>query len=237
MVMSTAQGEHLGEDHPHRQHHCRGWSGRPGVGLIGDRLSATWKQPVVVEGIVGAGGNLAAAHVAKAPPDGYTLLMSGDAAIVTNISLYKKLPFDPLRDLLPITQVGLTPNILTVHNDVPAKTAQELAALVRAQKGKFVYGHGGLGFSTHLAGEVFKSMAKADIQQVPYKTGRRLMTDLLTGRITMCFCNVTQVLPHVREGKLRALAISGLKRSAQRRTYRPWTKPNSAASMSRPGSR
>jgi tripartite-type tricarboxylate transporter receptor subunit TctC len=183
--------------------------------LIGDRLSATWKQPVVVEAIVGAGGNLAAAHVAKAPPDGYTLLMSGDAAIVTNISLYRKLPFDPVRDLRPITQVALTPNILTVHNDVPAKTVQELAALARAQKGKLVYGHGGLGFSTHLAGEVFKHMAKADIQQVPYKTGQALITDLLTGRITMCFCNVTQVLPLVREGKLRALATSGLKRWAQ----------------------
>jgi tripartite-type tricarboxylate transporter receptor subunit TctC len=183
--------------------------------LIGDRLSAAWKQPVVVESIVGAGGNLAAAHVAKAPPDGYTLLMSGDAAIVTNISLYKKLPFDPTRDLVPITQVALTPNILTVHNGVPAKTAQELAALARAQSGKLVYGHGGLGFSTHLAGQVFKSMAKADIQQVPYKTGSALMTDLLAGRITMCFCNVTQVLPHVREGKLRALAATGLKRAAQ----------------------
>jgi tripartite-type tricarboxylate transporter receptor subunit TctC len=183
--------------------------------LIGDRLSAAWKQPVVVESIVGAGGNLAAAHVAKAPPDGYTLLMTGDAAIVTNISLYKKMAYDPVRDLIPITQVALTPNILTVHNDVPAKTAQELAAFARAQNGKLTYGHGGLGFSTHLAGQVFKSMAKADIQHVPYKTGQALMTDLLTGRITMCFCNVTQVLPHVREGKLRALAATGLKRSAQ----------------------
>ena len=102
--------------------------------LIGDRLSAAWKQPVVVEAIVGAGGNLAAAHVAKAPPDGYTLLMTGDAAIITNISLYKKMAYDPVRDLLPITQVALTPNILTVHNDVPATTAQELAAFARARR-------------------------------------------------------------------------------------------------------
>ena len=182
--------------------------------LIGDRLSAAWKQPVVVESIVGAGGNLAAAHVAKAAPDGYTLLMSGDAAIVTNVSLYKKLAFDPVRDLVPITQVAFTPNILTVNNDVPAKTAQELAALARSQPGKLAYGHGGLGFSTHLAGEVFKFMAKANIQQVPYKTPPALMTDLLSGRIAMCFCNISQVLPHVRAGKLRALATTAPKRSA-----------------------
>ncbi len=183
--------------------------------LIGDRLSAAWKQPVVVESIVGAGGNLAAAHVAKAVPDGYTLFMSGDAAIVTNISLYKKLPFDPVRDFAPITQVAFTPNILTVHKDVPAKTAQELAALARAQPGKLAYGHGGLGFSTHLAGEVFKSMAKADFQHVPYKAGPALMTDLLSGRIAMCFCNITAVLPQVRDGKVRALATSAPKRSPQ----------------------
>jgi tripartite-type tricarboxylate transporter receptor subunit TctC len=183
--------------------------------VVGDKLTEAWGKPIVVESMVGAGGNLAAAHVAKAAPDGYTLLMSGDAAIVTNISLYKSLPYDPVKDLSPISQVAFTPNILVVGNEVPAKSVQELVALARSQPGKLTFAHGGLGFSTHLAGEVFKLKARIDIQQVVYRGAvTAAVPDLIAGRVTMCFCNISSVLPLIREGKLRALAISSRKRSA-----------------------
>ncbi len=180
--------------------------------LIGDKLSAAWGKPVIVEAVVGAGGNLGAAHVAKAAPDGYTLLMTGDAAIVTNLHLYKKLPFDPVKDLVPISQIGFTPNILAVPNDLPAKTVQELANLARTQPGKLTYAHGGNGFSQHLAGELFNVRAGVKVQAVPFRSGPAIMPDLMTARVSMCFCNITAVLPLAREGRLRALAITSLKR-------------------------
>jgi len=183
--------------------------------LLGDKLSAAFRQPVVVESMVGAAGNLAAAHVARATPDGYTLLMSGDAAVTTNVTLYRNIPYDPRKDLAPITQVVATPNILTVHPDVPATTVAELIAYVKANPGKLNYGHGGIGFSTHLAGQVFKLAVNTDIQHVPFRTWAAQMTDLLTGRIDMCFCNISLVLPQIAEGKLRGLAVTSLKRAAQ----------------------
>ncbi len=181
--------------------------------LIGDKLAAAWNQPVVVESKVGAGGSLAAGYVAKATPDGYTLLMSGDAAMVTNLHLYKSLSYDPVKDLAPISQLAFTTNILAVSNDVPAKTVQELVALARSQPGTLTYAHGGVGFSQHLGAEVFKSTAGINIAQVPFRGGTTVMPDLIAGRVTMCFCNLTTVLPLVREGKLKALAVTSIKRS------------------------
>ena len=183
--------------------------------LLGDKVSAAFRQPVVVESVAGAAGNLAAAHVARATPDGYTLLMSGDAAVTTNVTLYRNIPYDPRKDLSPITQVVATPNILTVHPDIPAKTVAELVTYAKANPGKLNYGHGGIGFSTHLAGQVFNLTAGTDIQHVPFRTPAALMTDLLTGRVNMCFCNISQVLPHIAEGKLRGLAVTSLNRSQQ----------------------
>ena len=183
--------------------------------LLGDRLSASFRQPVVVESMVGAAGNLAAAHVARATADGYTLLMSGDAAVTTNVTLYRNIPYNPVKDLAPITQVVATPNILTVHPDLPAKTVAELVTYVKANPGKLNYGHGGIGFSTHLAGQVFKLAVGSDIQHVPFRTPAAQMTELLTGRVGMCFCAISVVLPHIKEGKLRGLAVTSLKRSQQ----------------------
>ena len=183
--------------------------------LLGDKLSAAFRQPVVVESMVGAAGNLAAAHVARATPDGYTLLMSGDAAVTTNVTLYRNIPYDPRKDLAPITQVVATPNILTVHPDIPAKTVAELVTYAKANPGKLNYGHGGIGFSTHLAGQVFNLTVGTDIQHVPFRTPTALMTDLLTGRVNMCFCNISQMLPHIAEGKLRGLAVTSIKRAQQ----------------------
>jgi tripartite-type tricarboxylate transporter receptor subunit TctC len=179
--------------------------------LIGDKLSAAFGKPVVVEGMPGAGGSLAATHVARAAPDGYTLLLSGDAALVTNISLYDKLAYDPVKDLSPVTQVMATPNLLVVPVDLPVKSVADLTELARSKPATLTFAHGGLGFSTHLSGELFKTLAQIDIQHVMFRT--TVLPDLLAGRVTMCFCNIAQVMPLVRDGKLRGLAVTSLKRS------------------------
>jgi len=179
--------------------------------LIGDQLAARFGKSVVVENMPGAGGSIAAAHVAKAAPDGYTLLVSGDAALVTNISLYDKLAYDPVKDLAPISQLVTTPNVLVVPADLPVKSVAELAALVRSKPATYTFAHGGLGFSTHLSGELFKTMAQLDLQHVMFRTP--VYPDLIAGRVTMCFCNIAQALPLARENKLRALAVTSPKRS------------------------
>jgi tripartite-type tricarboxylate transporter receptor subunit TctC len=181
--------------------------------LVGDKLSEAWGKPVLIESVTGAAGNLATDRVVKAAPDGYTLLMAASAMIVVNPSLYPKLSFDPATDLAPISQVGFTPNILVVHNDVPANNVRELVSLARAQPGKLTFGSGGVGSSNHLSGELFKSIAGVDMQHVPYRGVAQAVPDLLGGRLTMLFGNAPNVGPLVREGKLRALAVTSLKRS------------------------
>ena len=182
--------------------------------LIGDRLSEAWGKPVIVENVTGAAGNLATDRVAKSAPDGYTLLAAASATIVTNPSLYQKLPFDPVKDLAPITQAVYTPNILAVHPDVPARSVQELVAYARANPGKLTFGSAGAGTSQHLAGELFKTMAGIDIQHVPYRGIAAVMPDLIAGRLTMAFGNISAVLPFVRDGKLRPLAVTSTRRYA-----------------------
>jgi tripartite-type tricarboxylate transporter receptor subunit TctC len=182
--------------------------------LLADRFAEAWGQPVVVENVTGAAGNLATDRVAKAAPDGHTLLLAASATIVTNPSLYQKLPFDPVKDLAPITQICFTPNILAVPTDVPAKSVTELVAFVRARPGALTYGSAGVGTSQHLAGELFKTLAGIDIQHVPYRGIAAVMPDLLGGRLTMAFGNISAILPLVRDGKLRALAVSSPRRSA-----------------------
>jgi tripartite-type tricarboxylate transporter receptor subunit TctC len=182
--------------------------------LIGDRLSEAWGKPVIVENVTGAAGNLATDRVAKSAPDGYTLLAAASATIVTNPSLYQKLPFDPVKDLAPITQAAYTPNILAVHPDVPVRSVQELVAYARANPGKLSFGSAGIGTSQHLAGELFKTMAGLDIQHVPYRGIAAVMPDLIAGRLTMAFGNISAVLPFVRDGKLRPLAVTSARRYA-----------------------
>ncbi len=180
--------------------------------LVGQKLSEALGKPVVVETVAGAAGNIAAERVAKAAPDGYTLALAANAQLIINPSLYK-LPYDPVKDFAPISQVYLSPNILVVHNAVPAKSVQELLTLARAQPGGLTFASGGSGSSPHLAGELFKSMAGVDIRHIPYKGGVAAIPDLLGGRVTMMFIPIPVVLPLVREGKLRALAVTSLKRS------------------------
>ena len=206
-------------DYPNRQIHIivgftAGTAPDVAARILATKFAETWNVPVTVEDITGAGSNIATDRVAKAAPDGYSLLMGGNPSLVINPSLYAKLPFDPIKDFAPISQVFVAANILTVHPDVPAKTLPELVALARAQPGKLTYGHAGIGTSQHLAGELFKYMAHIDITPVAYRGSTAVLPDLLAGRLTMFFGNIVNVLPQVREGKLRAFAITSLKRSA-----------------------
>jgi tripartite-type tricarboxylate transporter receptor subunit TctC len=182
--------------------------------ILAERFAEVWATPVVVENLQGAGSNIATERVAKSPADGYTLLMGGNSALVINPSLYETLPFDPVKDFAPISQVFIAANVLAVPSDVPVKSVAELVALAKASPGKLSYGHAGVGTSQHLGAELFKYMAKLDIASVPYRGTTAFIPDLVSGRITMSFANIVNVLPLAREGKLRPLAITSAKRSA-----------------------
>src|SRR5690242_8215401 len=181
--------------------------------ILADRFAEVWGTPFVVENVPGAGSNVATERVAKAVADGYTLLMGGNSALVINPSLFETLPFDPLKDFAPISQIFIAANVLAVPPEVPVKTVEELVMLAKANPGKLSYAHAGVGTSQHLAAELFKYMAHLDIAAVPYRGSTALMPDLLAGRVTMSFANIVNVLPLAREGKLRALAITSIKRS------------------------
>jgi tripartite-type tricarboxylate transporter receptor subunit TctC len=180
---------------------------------VADKLSMAFGKPVVVENVTGAGGNLAVERAVKSAPDGYTLVMAS-SAITINPNLSDKTPYDPVRDLAPVSIAVFTPSILVVNNDIPARSVQELIALARAQPGKLSYGHAGAGTPAHLSGELLKSLAGIDIQPVPYRGIPALIPDLLAGRVSMSLPNMSVVLPLVREGKLRALATIAPKRAA-----------------------
>jgi tripartite-type tricarboxylate transporter receptor subunit TctC len=181
--------------------------------LLADKLAEALAKPVVVENVTGAGGNIGAARVAKAPADGYTLGMVGNGSLIFSPSMYDKLDFDPVKSFAPISQIFVAANLLVVPPDSPAKTLPELVALARAQAGKLTYAHAGAGTSQHLAAELFKSMAKLDIQPIAYRGTTVLLPDLLAGRVSMSFGNIVNVLPLVRDGKLRAFAVTSIKRS------------------------
>src|SRR5260221_2898376 len=181
--------------------------------LLAERLTGAWGKSVVVENLTGAGGNIAADRVAKAPPNGYTLGMIGNGSLVFSPSLYERLSFDPLKDFAPITQVFVAANLMVVPASLPVKSLDELVALARAQPGKLAYAHAGAGTSQHLAAELFKSTLKLDIRPVAYRGSTALMPDLLAGRVDMAFANIVNVLPLAKEGKLRAFAVTSVKRS------------------------
>jgi tripartite-type tricarboxylate transporter receptor subunit TctC len=182
--------------------------------LLGQKFSEAWGKPFVVETVPGAAGSVAAERVAKAVPDGYTLLMSGDAAMTTNVSLYSRLAYDPTRDFAPVTLVVETPNIFVVHPSLPVKNVKELVALARARPGELTFASAGSGTSQHLAGELLRSMARINITHVPYKGGiGQAIPDVLAGRVVMIFGNIFATLPQVRAGKLRPLAVSSVKRA------------------------
>ena len=177
--------------------------------LVAEKLSAAWGQPVVIDNIPGASGTIGLGRLAKSAPDGYTIAMPGDAATVVNVSLMGNLPYDPIRDLAPITQLGAPPNLLVVNNDLPAKSVAELIALARARPGKLSFASSGIGTSQHLGGELLAAMTGIDIVHVPYKDS--YMSDLMAGRVDFAFPNTVIALPQVRAGTIRALAVTSAK--------------------------
>lgn len=176
--------------------------------LLADRLAEALGKPVIVDNVTGAGGNLAADRTAKAKPDGLTIGLLTGANIVISPSLYKLLPYDPIKDLVPISLVYENPNVLLVGSEVSAKTVNDLVALARTRPGQLTYGHNGIGTTTHLSAELFKAVAGVSVQEIPYRGLPPMLPDLLSGRITMTFNSPQATMPLVREGKLRALAVT-----------------------------
>jgi tripartite-type tricarboxylate transporter receptor subunit TctC len=182
--------------------------------LIGARASESWGQPVVIENRTGAGGNIAADAVAKSAPDGYTLVMGSFGTHAVNVSLFSKMPYDPVRDFSPIALVLEAEGLLVVHPSIPINSVADLIAHARSNPGKLTFASAGMGTASHLAGELFKSMAKVEMTHVPYKGNVPAITDLLAGQTSLLFATMPTVLPHAKAGKLRALATIGSARSA-----------------------
>ncbi len=186
--------------------------------LIGQRLTEAWEQPVVVENRPGAGGTLGSDIVAKAPPDGHTILLTSVSAHAIGPAMRRKMPYDPVKDFATLSQVASGHNVLAVHPSLPVKSVKELLALARAKPGQLTYGSGGVGTTTHIAGELFKSLGKVDLVHVPYKGGGPLSIALLSGEISISFGSIATVLPQVRAGRQRALAVTGAARAQARAT-------------------
>jgi tripartite-type tricarboxylate transporter receptor subunit TctC len=180
--------------------------------IIAQKLSENIGQPVIVENKAGAGGNMAAQHIATAPSDGYTIHLTSVGPMTVAPHLVKDLTYDAKRDIAPITMGVVFPNVIVVHSGVPAKTLAEFAALAKRKPGQLTYASSGVGGAGHLAGELFKERAGIDLLHVPYKGGGPAMTDLLGARIDMYVGVPSTVAPHVEAGKLRALATTGAKR-------------------------
>ncbi len=181
--------------------------------IVAKKLSENIGQTVVVENRSGAGGNIAAQHIATAPPDGYTIHLTSVGPMAVAPHMQKSLPYDPKRDIAPITMGVIFPNVFVVHVDVPAKTLAEFVALARRKAGEITYGSSGVGGAGHLAGELFKQRAGFEMIHIPYKGGGPAMTDLLGGRIHMYVGVPSTVQPHIQAGKLVALATTGAKRT------------------------
>ena len=180
--------------------------------LVGQHLGAGLGQPVVIENRAGAGGIAGTEAAAKAAPDGYTFLMT-NVSLVTSAYLYPKLPYDPQKDFVPVTLVATSPLMLVVHPSVAAKSVQELVALAKANPGRLNFGSGGVGSTPHLSAELFKSAAGIDAVHVPYKGGAPALNDLVGGQLSFMIENVPGTMPFVKQGRLRALAITSAQRS------------------------
>jgi tripartite-type tricarboxylate transporter receptor subunit TctC len=181
--------------------------------LVGDKLATALGQPVVIEDRPGAGGNIGAAAVAHANPDGYTLLMSGSPTHSVGPYLYKNLNYDPMRDVPPVAMLAVAPNLLVVNSALPVHSVADLVALARAEPHSATYSSAGVGTSGYLAAELLKASADLDISHVPYKSGPEAVTGLLSGNVTFMFFTVPALLPQVEAGQLRALAIASAERS------------------------
>lgn len=181
---------------------------------IAMRLSEKWGQQVVVDNRAGAGGVIAADITAKAPADGYTLLMCTISSCATNVSLHKSLPYDPVRDFEPVSLVATQNLMLLVHPSIPATGVKELIAAAKANPGKYSFASAGNGTGSHLSGELFKLLAGIELLHVPYKGVAPALVDVIAGQVSMNFPSILSAMPHWKVGKLRALAVTGAKRSA-----------------------
>src|SRR5829696_5202461 len=168
--------------------------------VVGQKLSDTWKQPVIVENKPGAGGNIGADQVAKSPADGYTFLIAANNILAINPSLYEKIPFDPVKDFAPVTMLGTAPIVLVVNPSLAAKTVKDVIALGKSGDG-LSYASGGSGTPQHLSAELFKSMTGTKLVHVPYKGNAPAVTDLMGGQVQMLFSPLNSVLPHIKAGK------------------------------------
>src|SRR5438105_3643807 len=182
--------------------------------LIGARLTGAWGQPIVIENRTGAGGNIGADAVAKSAPDGYTLVTGSFGTHAVNVSLFSSMPYDPVKDFAPIILIIEAEGLLVVHPSVPAQSVLDLIAYARAHPGRVTFASAGMGTASHLAGELFKTMARVEMTHVPYKGNVPALTDLLAGQTSLIFATMPTVLPHVKAGKLRAIATIGSVRSA-----------------------
>src|SRR5688572_32193315 len=183
--------------------------------VLAQKLNETWAQPVIVDNRGGAGGTIGIDVVAKAPPDGYTILF-GSSSVAIAASYYRKLPYDTLRDLEPVTQISSRHNVLVVSPSSPFTSVKDVIAAARAKPGQMSYGSGGgSGSSDHLAGELFKLLAGVDVLHVPYKSGPAALTDLMNGQLSIYLGGIPINLPMIKAGKVRALGTSGSKRSPQ----------------------
>jgi tripartite-type tricarboxylate transporter receptor subunit TctC len=180
--------------------------------MMAPRLTELWGQPVVVENRPGAGGNLGTDIVAKSPPDGYTVLVGSVGPLAVNPHLFAKLPYDPLRDLAPVTLLAHVANVLVINPSIPVHNVKAFIAFARSRPGQLHFGSAGNGQSQHLAGELFNSMAGTKLVHVPYKGSAPALTDVIGGQIELTFTSLVSGVPHVRSGRLRGLAVTSLDR-------------------------
>ena len=180
---------------------------------VAQRFSERFGVPVIVDNRAGAGGNLGTELAAKSTPDGHTILMGNVGPLSISVSLYKKLPYNPLTDLAPVSLMVIYPNVLVVHPGVAAKSVSELVTLAKARPKQLAYASAGTGSSTHLAAELLKSMAGIDMVHIPYKGGGQAVVDVMAGQVQLYFSSMLGALPHVKSGKLRALGVTSAKRS------------------------
>ena len=183
--------------------------------VVGQAMTKELGQTVVVDNRAGAGGNIGGALAAKAQPDGYTLFMGTVGTHAINAALYKKMPFDPIKDMAPMSRVANVPNLLVANPNQPFQNVKELIAYAKSHPGQVNFGSSGSGSSIHLSGELFKTMAKVDMVHVPYKGSAPAVTDLLGNQIAIMFDNMPSAIQHVRAGKLRPLAVTTAKRSPE----------------------
>lgn len=180
--------------------------------MLGEKLSQRLGQQFIIDNRGGAGGNIGMELTAKAPPDGYTIVIATVGTWAVNPSLYKNMPFDPVRDFAPITQISTSPGVLVVHPSVPIRSVKELIALAKARPGKFDYGSSGVGGFGHISGALFCLMTNTQMVHIPYKSSAPSLTDLIAGQIQVLFNNAISTVPFIKSGQVRALAVTSIKR-------------------------